>query len=90
MLARVGGWGSRFDGSASSLLAHPARDPSLHMHTQVLKSASALGESFGSRHVRELHTLLALQPSSSKVDALALTLTPTLALALALTLTPSP
>ena len=62
----------------------------LHMHTQVLKSASALGESFGSRHVRELHTLLALQPSSSKVDALALTLTPTLALALALTLTPSP
>ena len=39
------------------------------MHTQVLKSASALGESFGSRHVRELHTLLALQPSAAKVDA---------------------
>lgn len=36
---------------------------------QVLKSASALGESFGSRHVRELHTLLALQPSAAKVDA---------------------
>ena len=39
------------------------------MHTQVLKSASALGESFGSRHVRELHTLLTLQPSAAKVDA---------------------
>ena len=39
------------------------------MHTQVLKSASALGESFSSRHVRELHTLLALQPGAAKVDA---------------------
>ena len=36
---------------------------------QVLKSASALGESFGSRQVRELHELLELQPSSAKVDA---------------------
>jgi len=35
---------------------------------QVLKSASALGESFASRPVRDIHTRLKLEPSASKVD----------------------
>jgi len=36
---------------------------------QVLRSASALGESFKSHEIRDIHTKLALQPGASKVDA---------------------
>ena len=36
---------------------------------QVLRSASALGESFKSHEIRDIHTKLTLQPAASKVDA---------------------